>query len=101
MVGGEDMNPANGIISKLMLLIVVLVLGLTLHFVTEWMKKKRQPEWDEFQEKVKDFNARHGGDLSDDAKAFLGKHVNDSQISHAKYIIKHDENLRKDLEKEE
>ena len=67
------MNPANGIISKLMLLIVVLVLGLTLHFVTEWMKKKRQPDWDEFQEKVEDFNARHGGDFSDDAKAFLGK----------------------------
>ncbi|MEY8366627.1 hypothetical protein AALA22_13390 [Anaerovoracaceae bacterium 41-7] len=94
------MNPAIAIIPKLILLIVILVLGLILHFVTEWMKKKRQPEWDEFQEKVKDFNEKHSGDLSDDTKEFLGKHVNDSQTSHARYIIKYDENLRKDLEEE-
>ena len=94
------MNPATRIIPKLILLIVILVLGLILHFATEWMKKKRQPEWDEFQEKVADFNERHGKDLSDNTKAFLEKHVNDSQTARIKAIVKREELEREEMEKE-
>ncbi len=94
------MSDAERIIPKLILFIVILVLGLTLHFVTEWMKKKKQPEWDEFQEKVSDFNEKHGKDLSDDAKSFLEKHVNDSQTKRIKSMVKREEIDREEIERE-
>ncbi len=79
-------------------IVVLLILGLGLHFVTEYFKKKKPAQWEEFAEKVEDFNEKHTGNVSEGASAFLEKHVNDSQASHARYLLKHDENYRKEIE---
>ncbi|WP_251613149.1 hypothetical protein [Senimuribacter intestinalis] len=47
-----------------------------------------------------DFNERHGKDLSDNTKAFLEKHVNDSQTARIKAMVKREELEREEMEKE-
>jgi len=94
------MDFASRFMGKFAGLIVILIVGLAMYLITTLIKKYRPDKWQDFEEKVEDFNEKNAGEIKPETKEFLEKHVNDSMKAHANWLLKHEENYRKEIEKE-
>ncbi len=94
------MDFGSRFIGKFIGLIVILIVGLAMYLITTLIKKFRLDKWEEFEEKVEDFNERNVGEIKPETQEFLEEHINDSMKAHVNWLLKHEENYRKEVEKE-